>query len=199
MFAIISSILMLAYSFPAIAAEWRFENLSWRDKSFPNDEVVPAINHCLNEQDTSGAWKECVGIFSTPCEVEVPNFNLCYAIEAKAWKAIVEAEFRQALALYATHVDEATNKPFDGLCDAQKAWRFYRDAECGFHFQRTLGSVRKTYAIHCGLMENSERAIELRRLRRIPQGDGVRLTDDPEGTIDASGKICETMGLNEAD
>ena len=195
---IISSVLMLAPWFAA-ATEWSFADLSWNDSSFPNDEVVPAINNCLREQDGSGAWNDCVGLFSASCEAEYPDFNLCYAIEAKAWKAIVDSEFRQSLAWYANKPAEATNKPFEGLCDAQKAWISYRNAECRFHFQRTLGSIRRTHAIHCSLTENAERAIELRRLRKTPQGDDVRLIDYPEDVIDSSGMLCETTDLSEAD
>ncbi|NBD29020.1 MAG: DUF1311 domain-containing protein [Alphaproteobacteria bacterium] len=137
-------------------------------------EGVPA---CLEAAADAQAAQACIGRFAAACMTAeedgqtTAGMTLCTLAEHAAWDALLNREYRKAMAAaQAADAAEAEYAPefavmADALRAAQRAWIPFRDAECGFaHAQWGVGTMRQIAGASCHLDMTAQRTIHLKFL-----------------------------------
>ena len=141
----------------------------------PYNEVLA---ECYGAAETIAARTTCIGEITRICEAEEPQggttlgMATCAGIEADAWDALLEGEYR--LALDWARAADAADPPAvpdlprreDALRAAQRAWDDFHAAECLLAFARWgSGSMRQVAGSRCRMRMLAERTVALRALR----------------------------------
>ena len=106
----------------------------------------------------------CIGRIAKPCMTEpggetTIGMKTCSAREAEAWDALLNAEYKKALA-------NLEGKGADKLRTAQRAWLTVRDNDCAIPFEVYKGgTIAGVIAGDCLLEHTAVRALQLRDLR----------------------------------
>ncbi len=106
----------------------------------------------------------CIGRIAKPCMTEpggetTIGMKTCSAREAEAWDALLNAEYKKALA-------NLEGKGADKLRTAQRAWLTVRDNDCAIPFEVYKGgTIAGVIAGGCLLEHTAVRALQLRDLR----------------------------------
>jgi uncharacterized protein YecT (DUF1311 family) len=142
---------------------------------------VAAVGACLDaaERDPE-AERACIGapalacIDADPAAETTVGMTACYAAEADAWDAILNATYAEIVALSAAlaAADAAAGgAPIDQealLRTAQRAWVAFRDADCAqeaAHWGE--GSMRQVAGAQCLMARTATRTLELLAKRRV--------------------------------
>jgi uncharacterized protein YecT (DUF1311 family) len=142
---------------------------------------VAAVRACLDAAEREPeAERACIGAAALACIDADPaaettvGMTACYAAEADAWDAILNATYAEIVALSAALAGAdaaAGGAPVDQealLRTAQRAWVAFRDADCAqeaAHWGE--GSMRQVAGAQCLMARTATRALELLAKRRV--------------------------------
>ena len=156
-------ILVLGVVAPALAQEVVFDPAparACRDASIQGETMPGCIGAAAGVCQQQDGGSTTYGIVQ------------CLAAEAEAWDEMLNEEYRLLRDEARAADDGAGLSRADALCDAQRAWIAFRDADCDLAFALWQdGTVRGPVAAGCHLTRTAQRTLELRDLRRNAEGD----------------------------
>lgn len=124
------------------------------------------VEACFADTPRGRIDPDCVGAASNQCQTgpggsSTMGIGQCLSAEAEVWDRLLNDEWKQLRAVFK---DDQTAA--DSLLAAQRAWIAWRDAECGFQYDRYGGgSMRSVAATGCRMELTARRAFELRGMR----------------------------------
>ena len=123
------------------------------------------VEACVADTPPGELTPACIGAASQRCQQEPGGDTTlgiveCVMGEHAAWDAALNREYKAARAAF--QGDPAA----DSLLAAQRAWIAWRDAECGFQYDRYGGgSMRSIAAANCRMSMTAMRTLDLKALR----------------------------------
>ncbi|MBK4215837.1 DUF1311 domain-containing protein [Paracoccus caeni] len=123
-----------------------------------------AVQQCFD--GATGIDPDCIGQAADACQTATPDgsttvgISECLMAETKAWDGILNSQYSATREQYSS----------DGLPEklqaAQRAWIAFRDADCGFAYDKFGGgSMRGIASASCQLNHTARRALELKQMR----------------------------------
>lgn len=134
-------------------------------------DPLPArqLASCLEDAD-QGARESCIGISVAACTAEAlttVDMLGCLAPETEIWEARLSAAFDALRAVYVEQdgYDDPARALAPRLEAYQAQWTAWREAKCGFEYDKFRGgSMGRIASADCRLEETARRALELEDL-----------------------------------
>lgn len=169
---------MCGRTFPILLAVWMFAYgavvAQEIDPSVdPNFDDSPAmmVETCLSDAQQSDRIREaCIGVSVAPCATDAlttVEMLSCLMPEIEAWESRLQTALDALRDLYAEQ--DADDDPARSLAPRldtyQAQWRTWRDAKCGFDYDKFRGgSLGRITSADCRLDETARRVFELEDL-----------------------------------
>lgn len=141
-------------------------------KSMPESAPVSeaSITACLDSASNRTSAQACIGRLAGACQEGGAGTTLsitdCLAAETRVWDGLLNALWPEVVALARSQDagrGNGTPASEDRLRAAQRAWIGFRDAECGWAWQRwSEGTIRSIVAGDCQMRRTAERVLDFR-------------------------------------
>ncbi len=138
--------------------------------SEPAPEWVAKVTTCLDGASDRTDAQACIGIVATACQDGGAGTTLaiaeCLAAETRVWDGLLNGLWPEVMALARSQDagrGDGTTASADSLRAAQRAWIGFRDAECGWGWQRwSEGTIRSIVAGDCQMRRTAGRVLDFR-------------------------------------
>ncbi|MEM7075612.1 MAG: lysozyme inhibitor LprI family protein [Pseudomonadota bacterium] len=129
------------------------------------------VEACFASAPAEMTQPDCIGAATEACTAlpgggTTLGISQCLSMETAAWDKILNQQYTLTRGHF-TAFDDGGDPPLQqSLLQAQRAWIAFRDAECGFAYDRNRqGTIRVIVGANCLLRLTAQRAIELRDMR----------------------------------
>ncbi|MEL6861844.1 MAG: lysozyme inhibitor LprI family protein [Pseudomonadota bacterium] len=135
------------------------------------DTPKALVEDCLARAETGEVTQDsCIGTYANICAFtafSTVDMLGCMSSEADVWEVRLAERYEALLEVYAAQ--DAFEDPIWALAprleNAQAQWRDWRDAKCGFEYDKFRGgSMGRITGANCRLDETAKRALELETL-----------------------------------
>ena len=128
------------------------------------------ITACLDAASDRTGAQACIGRLAEACQEGSAGTTLaiaeCLAAETRVWDGMLNGLWPEVMALARSQDagrGDGTTASADSLRAAQRAWIGFRDAECGWAWQRwSEGTIRSIVAGDCQMRRTAERVLDFR-------------------------------------
>lgn len=136
----------------------------------PAPESVATVTACLDGVSDQTGAQACIGIVAAACQDGGAGTTLviteCLAAETRVWDGMLNTLWPEVMTLARSQDagrGDGTTASADSLRAAQRAWIGFRDAECGWAWQRwSEGTIRVIVAGDCQMRRTAERVLDFR-------------------------------------